>query len=171
MGGMDTRIYQVGTPDGREQLAIGRDNEVLATFTRGGLMDRIRGIVLQGTFQEAAYALMMPAPWNGSKWRLLEHGRDMATAENFRVGALNNANFEVNYFGRALRLEATDRHGHEFRLSQDGRECGGLKPRTFERGAPWYADFEAPQDLPVPVVAFLGWLTREGARELRRRMR
>lgn len=168
---MKGRLYQVGTPDGREQLAIGRDNDVLASFEPAGLMNRIRGIVLEGMFQEAAYALMMPAPWNGSKWRLLEHGRDMAIADKFRKEALNTANFDVNFYGRGLRLEAADRHGHEFRLSQDGRDCGGLKPRPFERGAQWYADFEAPEDLPVPVVAFLAWLTREGARELRRRTR
>ena len=171
---MKTLIYQLGTPDGRQAIAIGRDDAALVTFRPSGFLDRIRGVPLRGGFQSASYALMLPAPWNGSKWRLLEHGRDLAVAENLRHGPLkikSPAAFSVDFYGRALQLEAADRNGHEFRLSEAGQACGGLKPRPFDTESPWYADLEAPEDLPVPVVAFLVWLTREGGRELRRRVR
>jgi hypothetical protein len=171
---MRTLIYQLGSPDGRHEMAIGRDDAVLTSFRPGGLLDRIRGVLLRGSFQGASYALMLPAPWNGSKWRVLEHDRDLAVAENVRQGPLkikSPAAFDVNFYGRALHLEAVDRNGHEFRLSESGQACGGLMPRPFDAKARWYADVEVPEDLPVPVVAFLAWLTREGGKELRRRVR
>jgi hypothetical protein len=171
---MTTLIYQLGSPDGRRQMAIGRDDQVLATFRPARLLHQIRGVLLQGSFEGASYGLMRPAPWNGSKWRLLEHDRDMAIADNVRQGTVklkSPAVFEVSVHGRSLRLEAADRNGQEFRLAEAGQVCGGLKPRPFDTESRWYADFEAPEDLPVPVVAFLAWLTREGGQELRRRVR
>lgn len=171
---METLTYQIGSPDGRRQLAVGQADAELVAFRPAGLVDQIRGVALRGSFQEASYALMRPAPWNGGKWRLLEQERDLALADNARVGTLgmkSPAAFEVTVPGRALRLEAVDRDGHELRLSQEGLACGGLTPRAFDRQSRWFADFTAPADLAVPVVAFLAWLAREGGRDLRRRVR
>jgi hypothetical protein len=39
-------------------LAIGRDDAELAGFGPGGLLDQIRGVMLQGSFQGAAYGVM-----------------------------------------------------------------------------------------------------------------
>jgi hypothetical protein len=171
---METLTYQIGSPDGRRQLAVGRADAELVTFRPAGLVDQLRGVALRGSFQEALYALMRPAPWNGGKWRLLEHERDLALADNVRQGATgmkSPAAFDVTVQGRELRLEAVDRDGHEVRLSQGGQARGGLTPRQFDAQSRWYADFAAPADLPVPVVAFLAWLAREGGRDLRRRVR
>lgn len=168
-------IYQVSHL--RREVTLGRDGSALVTFTPcRRLFDRLRGVLLEGSFEHASYGLVLPAPWNGSKWRLAQGGHEVATAENLRnvAGPLKvkrPADFDVSYQGRVLRLETIDPDktgpGRYYRLSEGGVTCGGLEPRAFDRDSPWHADLEVPGGLPVPVAAFLAWLAREGGAKVR----
>jgi hypothetical protein len=168
---MQLMKWQIGSSDGRRRMQIGRDDALVADFRPAQLLDQIRGVMLRGEIERMPVGLMRPAPWNGSKWRVITQGRDLATAEYGRIGPLNRRHvgvFEVTWAGRRIKLEATDPHGHGFALSQFGTPAGALRARNFEPGAPWYADLEVPAELPVATVAFLGWLTREGRTDLSR---
>ena len=163
--------WQLGSGGARQRMQIGGDEAVVADFAAPGLLDRIRGVMLQAEIERMPVGLMRPAPWNGMLWRAVTQGRDLATADNPRVGPVNRrerGNFDIGWGGRRLHLKPDDRHGHSYVLLQHGEAAGGLQMRTFERGADWYADLEVPHDLPLAVVAFIGWLTREGRTDLAR---
>lgn len=172
-----TEIYQISHLD--KKLTLGRDDTEIVSFRpcRRLRAHWLRGVLLEATFEDALYELMLPAPWNGSKWRLTEHGHDLATAENVRntlgpVKIKSPASFDVSYRGRALRLTTINPdktgYGHHFELSEGGGVCGGLEPRAFDHDTPWHFDLEIPDGLPVPVAAFLAWLAKEGGKEVRR---
>ena len=168
---MTASTYQIGSPDGRRQFLVGRDEVVLAHFTPPGMLDLLRGVMLQAEIERQPVGLMRPAPWNGKLWRVLVRGHDLATADNPRVGPLSRrerGSFDISWNGSPLQLLPDDPRGFAFRLLRQETEVGNLQLRDFERGARWYANLEVPGELPLALVAFIAWLAREGRADLER---
>ena len=149
--------YQIDARRVRE-IRVGREGETLATFRRKGRLVQD----LEGECGRESYALKLPAPWRGMRYRLEQEGRELASAS--RPKARDRiVRFEVETPGRKLELVAQDRLGLEYRLLEAGEERARLTQRDFGEHDEWTADLQMREESPA-LAAFVAWLVQEGRR-------
>jgi len=104
------------------------------------------------TIDGATYRVYREAPMSGAF--VLEHAGGVL-ARAVKPSVLRRE-FIVRHAGRELTLRSRSMFRRAFVLLDDSREVGSIAPRSaFTRSAA--ADL--PDDLPLPVRAFIVWLT------------
>ncbi len=167
--------YQIDTRDVRRAgIRVGRDDAEVAVFARAkALFHHISGI-----FEDIEYQMKLPAPWTGFRYRVLGELGEVASAKRqMQMHAFepdrplirhNRVDFELDVGGRPFRLVPEDRFGLNYLIVQGDDRRGSLAQRDFadQENGSWSADLDCPDDWPVPLVAFVAWLTREGRRTM-----
>jgi len=154
----------------KQELRIGRDNQEIVAFRKASLF--IHNLV--GEFEGDNYQMKLAAPWNGFRYRLRRGESDRASAKRKRrmhafepdrpLVRHQLVEFELEIGGSEYRMTPEARPGLNLGFRQGDVACGRRTQRDFDqqKGAPWHADLEIPDDWGVPVAAFVAWLAREG---------
>lgn len=144
-------------------VRIGQDGQVVATLRAKNFFVRD----LLGESGSEPFEMKLPAPWRGMRYRLVQDGRELASASRARYhrGGLT---IDVEIPGRKLELVSQDERGHGFVLSEAGQEQARFQHRDSSQQQDWFADYHT-QEESVPLAAFVVWLILESRRHLNRR--
>lgn len=138
----------------QRKIRVGQDEKVVATFHTGRwIQDQ------KGEADGEPTAMKLPAPWRGMRYRLLQSGREIASAgrpKYSREGAV----YEIEMPGRKLELITEDRHHKSWKLLESGEECGQFTLRDFDHQGEWNADFSSREE-SAAFAGFVAWLTLE----------
>jgi len=151
--------YQVDTRNARE-IRIGEGDEVVAAFQRGRFIQDMKGEI-----GGEPSTMRLPAPWRGMRYRLVQGGREIASAATPDFERAPESRGQVAIFalempGRKLELRGQDWRGLLYLLSEGGTEIARLEQRDFGEQDTWSADFRSRVESPA-LAAFVAWLTRE----------
>ena len=95
-----------------------------------------------------------------------EHGDSPASSYEPSMTTLGQINVEIP--GRKLELVSQHERGHEFVLTEAGKEQARFQHRKSSQQQDWLADYHA-QEESVPLAAFVVWLILESRRYMSRR--
>lgn len=163
---IDTRKYRI------QEVRVGQDDQEVAIFRKASRFIQNPA----GKFEGLDYQMKLAAPWNGFRFQLRQGDHELASAKRKRrMHAFDPdrpmvehqlVEFDLDVQGRAYRMTPEDRFGLTMVLREGEQECARLAVREFEkqRGGPWEADLQAPDDWTVPLGAFVAWLSRESRR-------
>ena len=152
-------------------VRVGQDEREIAVFRKAGFFS----FNLEGRV-DGDYQLKLAAPWTGFRYLLRSGRREIASAKRrtflhaFDPGQPltrhRQTEFDLDVDGRQYRLVPEDRFGLTVAILAGDERVGELAMRTFEgqQQAEWQADLRAPDPWPVPLAAFVPFLTREGRR-------
>lgn len=100
----------------------------------------------------ASYDVFREGAFSG-RFVLESNGTELASAE--KPSAFHRS-FTVPFGGKSFRLEAEDAFKRTFLVLEQDRQVGAIVPEgIFTRRA----TADLPDDMPLPVQAFLIWLT------------
>lgn len=147
--------YQIDIRHGHS-LRVGQDDTTVVTFEAGRFIQDLKGQVGNDT-----YALKLPAPWRGMRYRLQQNGREIASAGRPTFSA-RIMHFELEMPGRKLELVAQEQRWRTLVLSEGGEEIGRFTMRDvkFLNEDEWDADFHVRED-SVGFAALVAWIARE----------
>jgi hypothetical protein len=145
-----------------------REHEITVFRKVNSLIHNLKGVI-----QGVEYQLKLPMPWNGLRYRLVQHNREMASAE--RTGDLyafeaerphirhRRIAFDLDIKGTDYRLTPEDRWGLSYVLYKGVQTCGYLSLRSFEEQqiGEWQGDLMVPEFWTAPLATFVAWLAQE----------
>lgn len=144
-------------------VRIGQDGQAVATLRAKGFFVRD----LQGEFGSQSFEMRLPAPWRGMRYRLVQDGRELASApraEYYRGGLA----VKLEMPGRELELVSQDKRGLGFVLTEGGQEVARFQQRDVSQQQDWFADYHTREE-SIPLAAFVVWVILETRRHLNSR--